>query len=150
MNDLLNEKDFSASQYNPWPLFRRFYLFAIAQIAVVQLCVSFILSVSGILMFVVYLLLPAVTVVWMFTSNTKNFLLERRIKIIAIVWLMLSFTITNLIVNIAKIVFRPTMYVFLDLWQQLLVSILFFIIQLGVCFLVVSVVSGVVKNKLQN
>lgn len=150
MNDLLNEKDFSASQYDPWPLFRRFYLFAIAQIAVVQLCVLFILSASGILMFLVYLLIPAATVVWMFTSNTKNFLLERRVKVIAIVWLMLSYTITNLIVNMGKIVFRSTVYVFLDLWEQLLISVLFFIIQFGVCLLVVSVVSGVVKNKLQN
>ena len=150
MQNLLNEDDFIQSPYNPWPLFRWFYVIAIAQVVVLQLCVSFLIKdANGILMFLIYVLFPVITAVWMFTSNTATFLLERKIKIIGLLYLILCFSITNLLINSAKIVYRPTEFVFLSLWQQLLSGVFFFFLQFGLCVFVIFLISRVIKSKLK-
>ena len=150
MQDLLNEDEFIKPKQNPWKLFRRFYLYAIVQVIVLQLGTSFLFTdASVMLMILVYIVLPVVTVVWMFTSNTQNFLLERKVKIVAIVYLVLCFVVMNFLINVGKMAFRPTTYFFVDLWGQFIAAVFFFFIQLGISLLVMRVVSRLVKKKLQ-
>ncbi len=53
-----------------------FYAIAAAQIVVLQIVMSFwITSYNAVIMYAFYLLFPVITAVWMFTSNTQNFLL---------------------------------------------------------------------------
>jgi uncharacterized membrane protein len=152
MEDLLNEEEFIKPKNNPWTLFRRFYLFAIVQVVVLQLGTSFLFTdVNVLLMILVYIVLPVVTVVWMFTSTTQNFLLERKVKILAIVYLVSCFLVTNFLINVGKIAFKQTQNAFLtvDLWAQFMAAVFFFFIQLGLSLLVIRVVSRLIKKKLQ-
>lgn len=119
MHDLLNEDDFIKPLYNPWPLFRRFYLFAVVQVIVMQAIISFIFKGLTLLpLILLYLLLPLITAVWMFTANTKNFLLERKTKVLAIFLLLLCFIIPNFLINTIKIIYNPTGLINIYLWQQ--------------------------------
>lgn len=150
MQDLLNEEEFIKLKQDPWKLFRRFYLLAILQVVLLQLVTSFLFTDANVLLMVlVYIVLPVVTVLWMFTSNAQNFLLERKVKIAAIGYLILCFVITNFLINVGKMAFRPTEYFFIDLWGQFIAAVLFFFIQLGISLLVILVVSRFVKKKLQ-
>lgn len=151
MQDLLNEKDFILSKYNPWQRFRRFYALTVIQVLLLQICMSiFHFGNSVLLIFIVYLLLPVVTVVWMFTSDTRNFLLERKVKVLAVLGLVTTFTVMNFLIYCVKIVYQPVNFILLGIWQQFITSILLFFAQFVICLAVMFLVSRLIKLKLVN
>lgn len=149
MQDLLNEHDFIKPEYNPWPLFRRFYLFAVVQVIVTQAIISFMLKgVTSLLLILIYLLLPLITVVWMFTANTKNFLLDRKTKVLAIFLLLLCFIIPDFLINTVKIIYKPKGFFNLYL-LQFLTTLFFSCFQSLSCLGVMFLISKIIKSKLK-
>lgn len=151
MQDLLNEDDFIQPPYNPWPLFRRFYVLAVGLIVILQLLLSlWLTNLDTLLLGVFYLLFPVIISVWMFTANTQNFLLERRVKIAAVFWLIVSFSGINFFINLVKIIVKNSGELLVDaIYTQVLGSALAFVLQFVICSGVIFLVSKVVKSKLQ-
>ncbi|MCO6146500.1 hypothetical protein [Flavobacterium sp. NRK1] len=150
MQDLLNEQDFIKPQYNPWRWFMLFYGIAASQIVVLQIVMSFwITSYNAVIMYAFYLLFPVITAVWMFTSNTQNFLLPRKIKVLALLGLIAYFSVSNLFINLLKIVFSGAF--FRSAFFLQLVSFLnFFILQFGISALIILILSRLIKRKLKH
>jgi len=151
MEDLINEEEFIKPKHSLQELFRRFYVFSVILAIVLQLSVSFLLAdVDYMLLIPIYILLPVVTAVWMFTSESRSFLLERKDKIVAILYLMVCYLVPNFAINVIKIlVSSKQSTIFVGLWTQFIATVFFFSLQTGMCLLVILVVSRLVKKKMR-
>ncbi|MHA3788843.1 hypothetical protein ACX0HA_11575 [Flavobacterium hauense] len=150
MEDLLKEDEFvpQRSDYNPWKLFMVFYGIAVLQIVAMQWAVSFWLTdFSGFFMGVIYLLLPLLMVVLMFTFNPKSFLIERKEKVTAILGLIFCFSVTNLIINLVKVVYIRNSFVPNDVILQAVTSLGYFVVMSAVSCGLVYIISGLVKRR---
>lgn len=150
MHDLLNEDDFIQPPHNPWPLFRKFYLFAIVQAVLWQTIISPALTGGASpRVILIYFLLPLITAVWMFAANTKSFLLKRKTKVLALFILLLCFTIPILLIKAVKIIYNPTVYINIYLWEYLSDILFFLFLQSLSCFGLIYIISRVIKSKLK-
>lgn len=150
MQDLLKEEEFLKPKYNPWRLFVKFYGIAIVQVMLLQVITSFWLTdLNGVVLFLIFLLLPLLMAVVMFTSDSNNFFIERKIKILALTGFALSYTIPNLIINMVKIVFVRPSFTSFDIYALLGSGIVFFIIELFLSFGVIYMTSALVKQRSQ-
>ena len=150
MQDLLKEEEFLKPKYNPWRLFVKFYGIAIVQVMLLQVVTSFWLTdLNGVVLFLIFLLLPLLMAVVMFTSDSNNFFIERKVKVLALIGFALSYTIPNLVINMIKIVFVRPSFTSFDIYALLGSGIVYFIIELLLSFGVIYMTSALVKQRSQ-
>ena len=148
MQDLLKEEEFLKPKYNPWRLFLKFYGIAIVQVVLLQVVTSFWLTdLNGVVLFLIFLLLPLLMAVVMFTSDSNNFFIERKVKILALTGFALSYTIPNLVINMIKIVFVRPSFSSIDLYGLLWSCVVYFVIELLFSFGVIYMASALIKRR---
>ncbi|PZR11283.1 MAG: hypothetical protein DI539_20725 [Flavobacterium psychrophilum] len=148
MQDLLKEEEFIKPEYNPWKLFIRFYIIAVAEILIIQGAISFwFIDFNGVVLFIILMLAPLLTQVLMFTSNNQNFFLERKVKIQAVTGLVLSFAVPNFIINMIKIVFVRDVFSQRDAVLQVLANVIYCVIMVSLSLGLIYMISSLVKRK---
>lgn len=150
MQDLLKEEEFLKPKYNPWRLFVKFYGIAIVQVMLLQVVTSFWLTdLNGVVLFLIFLMLPLLMAVVMFTSDSNNFFIERKVKVLALTGFALSYTIPNLVINMLKIVFVRPSFTSFDIYALLGSGVVFFVMELFLSFGVIYMTSALVKQRSQ-
>lgn len=150
MEDLLREDEFvpKNNHYNPWKVFAVFYGIAIVQILAMQAVISFWLTdYSSVFVGIIYLLLPLLMAVLMFTYNAKSFSVPRKVKIMSILGLVFCFAVVNLVINLIKVTYIRTSFVWDDVTIQLITTAGYFVVISVICCGLVYIVSGLVKRR---
>ena len=153
MEDLLKEEEFIETKYDPGKLFTRFYIIAVLQTLLVQTAASFwSIKVSStllfnIVVFLIYIFLPPLTLMAMFTRNTEIFSIDRKTKITGVVVLSACYTLTNLVVNLGKGIYSRNSFAKNYMLMQLWSGLLYFVVETFLCLGVVYIVSRLVKKR---